>query len=44
MLKDKNYKINYNYNKQIHEDVKYSIKNIKQDGREIKGVEFLECV
>ena len=43
-LKNKNCKINYNYNKQLknkHKDVKYDIKNTKC-GREIKNVDILE--
>ena len=35
--RQKNYKINYNYSKQLwnkHEDVKYDIKNTKHAGEE----------
>ena len=45
-LKDKNCRINYNYDKQLrdrHEDVKYDIKNIKCGGG-VKNVELSECV
>ena len=47
IIRQKNYKSNNNYNKQLrdyHEDVKYNIKNTKCGVGESKYVDFLECV
>lgn len=46
-LKDKNCKINYNYNKQLkdrHEDVMYNLQSIKCGRGREKNIELLEWV